>query len=1227
MSSDDDEFEKFLQGDSDDEQTALSKTKKKAAKKGSSNEDVQRPTMLLVEVKAPIVSLDDSADPYNFDMNPPAMSDDSDEDEKPRTKKEKKKVKEKEAPKKVSLEDRMAEILKRNGSALAETFAKPMVDEPAPAPVEIIKEAPKEEEDGEMKDEDALSDKSDSYSDSLGMESADFEVGGYSKKTTATKNEASIATGGTKQASDKEVSVLEGIFTLNTSILEQAPPSTDRFRYASTEGSLVDHESDYDDFECTTAEPGLEAAPSRTPVPLAPEASSAPLSATTPTPFKSEFEKMKELFSLPADDEEVDNDAYGDDNFDEENETPQKPTVASTMTAQNAIDMYDDDEFEESGQPPPSPPPPPPPQTEMTISLAPLSPGPPPPPPDSEYPNVPPLDLRRGDKIEKSKQEAIDVKIASILDMEKSATSFLDEPFEFKYDLRAKVETIHEPIEDEPRHSATATEEALPPPAVEAKDASPTSTELDARSETGAKQILQPLQVINAKVPQLLSSTRIENPNRVDDVPRNTSDKEMSTPGIVIQRTNSADFNIDRGGTGGEKAGNPIVTKFNSLQDQLNRSSFTRPEVVDSVSHAYERDKYLIRAFSNKENEMKLQLQAAQREILSLRHQVEALSTEHEVHTLSDARLLGKYVHPLGGVQMTNQAWDDMRKEIETQEALIQGYQVENERLMHQLKEVRRDLQYDVHLNNQELQATIKELRHQLETNPPPVASRHLEAQLRAESRVMALEEELYRVREDRAVKERELKFELDKMKKAKIDLECRVAGVHMDTLHKENEAFESQKAQSEAKFQEYERQIQSLQAKLDWYIQNQRFIDEQEATIKQQQKTISDLKGQLESQPKRTPNKLHRAPADIRRIQALESQLRDMETAMRKRHPDSLVNLILASKPTSDELEANKQSQQEIQTLKDHILEMEQSHELKLTKFRQQHERIVQQLREANRPKSQPETTDVARLRLYYQNKVKDLEQKLDLKGRVGDPGKSQRAEQESRIDQLNQTIEELSKQHKEREANLELQLRASEHARRLLIDASNASSQNVEPGEPHAVEPSPVPKQLPTIVSAPDAKLEQQVSQLQQTLNDLKEAHNKSMLESKELWQEEILHLSEKLSKAHEENQKYAEVAARVPRLEENIQSLTSRLQIPNTPSMLQYQSLEMQIQTLTQKHALREAELKVLLQQATQSSKVEVMQLQQRHERAMAKKNAEIASFQLQLDEMLTEMKQLR
>ncbi|RHY33885.1 hypothetical protein DYB32_003272 [Aphanomyces invadans] len=701
--------------------------------------------------------------------------------------------------------------------------------------------------------------------------------------------------------------------------------------------------------------------------------------------------------------------------------------------------------------------------------------------------------------------------------------SFLDESFEFKYDLRTKVETILAPPDDD--------EPPPPPPPLQQQQQ---NTTVASSNHAMAQVVQEPKSNVpstttdpvstSMHVAQQLEATPLTEPHPlVNPTARQpaAAPSPISPPHDSVVLSQSSALHppsIHRDGS--DSKVNAIAAKFHALQDQLNRSTLGPPATVagsidTSLAQAFERDKYILRAFSTKENEMKLQLQAAEREILSLRHQIEALATEQQVHTLSDARLLGKYVQPSGGVHMTDQAWEAMRKDIEVRSTSTHS-------------------------------------------STAAASSHQLAAQLRADAQILALEEELHQARKDHARRERELKFELDQVKKAKVDLECRVGGVHMDTLHKENEAYDALKQQLNAKLDEAHAQIESLQAKVEWYVQNQRFIDGQDELVKQLRSTIAALQEQL-------------ADKNSRPSAALEAQLKEMHTAMRKRHPDSLVNLILASKPTADEIQAKEQHDQQLQQLRDQLAEMEKQHEVKLTKFRQQHERVVQQLRDEAVAKvpAADNSSDVAKVRLYYQTKIKVFVEPLDVRSSTAPP-------------------------------------------------ASPAPQQE---------QPAPTAVQTARIVEleARNAHLEADLAQVQTAMAALSEAHKVNLQQTKDMWQEELLHLSEKLSNAQAECHRFAQVAAQVPVLEEHVQALQAKLDIPNTPSMLQYQALEMQIHTLTQKYAIRETELQVLLQHATHSSQVEIMHMQQRHERAMALKCAEIATFQGQMLEELRRLQQ--
>ncbi|RQM21994.1 hypothetical protein B5M09_011351, partial [Aphanomyces astaci] len=334
---------------------------------------------------------------------------------------------------------------------------------------------------------------------------------------------------------------------------------------------------------------------------------------------------------------------------------------------------------------------------------------------------------------------------------------------------------------------------------------------------------------------------------------------------------------------------NEIAAKFHSLQTTLNQSNAS---VHTTDTHA-SIDKYHLRTpYSTKENQIKLQLQAAQREILALRHQL--ATSDQDVHTLSQARS-HVVTSTSGGVHMTSQAWDALRKDMD----------------------VRR------------------------------------------------------------------------------------------------------------------------------------RFIDDQDELVKQLQHSNEQLKEQLHhlmSTNKAKSRRPSSSTTDKRRIQTLEAQLKDMHVAMQKRHPDSLVNLILASKP--DDVVA--QLERQIQQLHDQRLEIEAQHEVKLTRFRQQHERVVQQLRQ------------------------------------------------------------QLEKQHMERELALQRQLDDSENARRQLIHAFNLGN-TTHPQGSNTTHPqgsnTTHPQDISAQVREKEAK-DDQAHVAKAAMDALKDAHNAQMQQAKDIWHEELLH-----------------------------------------------------------------------------------------------------------------------
>ncbi|KAG6609242.1 uncharacterized protein IUM83_00942 [Phytophthora cinnamomi] len=699
-------------------------------------------------------------------------------------------------------------------------------------------------------------------------------------------------------------------------------------------------------------------------------------------------------------------------------------------------------------------------------------------------------------------------------------------------------------------------------------------------------------------------------------------------------------------------------------------------------------------------------------------------------------------------------AYSKLQKEIKTQDNLIAAFQKENERLMQQLKQVRQDVQYDVHEANEELRRQIKKLQDQAGEAATIGAGGDItskaqyrvavEARLEAEAHALALQEELAAVRLSYQQKLNEVTLELDRVKKAKVELECRYEGVDLTQVAQEaKHARELQNALDLSK-KEHAHALSALQKKLDWYVENQRLLDDQDDELRRLRRQVTAQSSEpaagtpsKEERPNPkaggpSPARSHRrSPNDIRRIQELESRLVELEEAMRRRHPDSLANLILASRRADEESKTRALEHDYEDKLAALSRELEQAHEAsetKLASFRQQQEKLLlqyrrkikeqeKQLKQLSKvplshrptPKDSAGTSDaeLAKVRRFYTDKIKELERKWEAKYRslrkqqysglssnqqvqdgltYADSSlvianlQRQIREQELELKQEKARVEQLEAESQlaysrsedspttngiqskpmqqdkqqeleERIADLKGQLEDSESARARLAQTLTtvktlglARVLNSETTST-ATETSPV---IEPIVSK---QTEAELSQLRQDLDLARESLSTERTASTEKigrLEKQIAEQSEKNTlleaqlagtqremqsfqtlalEAERHNRALEAQARRVPELEEEVLSLRRELELPRTPSMVQYRSLELKVATLEQKHKLREAELKVVLDRALTSTHLEQLSRERAHRAAIAAKNAEIASFKRQLEEILDELAQLQ
>ncbi|KUF94464.1 T-complex protein 1 subunit epsilon [Phytophthora nicotianae] len=790
----------------------------------------------------------------------------------------------------------------------------------------------------------------------------------------------------------------------------------------------------------------------------------------------------------------------------------------------------------------------------------------------------------------------------------------------------------------------------------------------------------------------------------------------------------------------------PIAISFDA--GLLTEDDDTQREIDEYVrsSQILRQEKRVVaqRASLARENGLVLRLQQAQRQILQLKEHIQATASETsqpgrdslntskaQADKLDSEDILaarGESSH-----NISQAAYRKLQQEIKTQDNLIAAFQKENERLMGQLKQVRQDVHYDVHKANEELRRQVKKLQDQLgevatlggggDLTSKAQYRVAVEGRLEAEAHAMALQEELAGVRLSYQQKLNEITLELDRVKKAKVELECRYEGVDLTQVAQEAQHAQQLQSELELSKKEHSHALAALQKKLDWYVENQRLLDHQDEELRR-------LRRQVASQPPDpTPSKdqkVHASPArshrrssmDIRRIQELESRLAELEEAMRRRHPDSLANLILASRRADAESKTRALEQDYQEKLAALSRELEQAHEsneTKLASFRQQQEKLLLQYKRkikelekqlkqlskaplSHRPTSKDSVTseaELTKIRRFYTDKIKELERKWEAKYRSlrkqqysGLSSNQQEGltyagstvvianlqrqirEQELELKQEKAKVEQLEaeiqlantpddssavKDDKQKEledqvADLKAQLEDSESARARLAQtlttvqtlglARALNSQPTSVTKSSIVSESAVSKQI----EAELAQLKHDLDATREILNSERETATKEIdrlkqqvaeyieknaaLEAQLAGNQREMQSLEKLAlEAERHNRSLEAQAQRVPDLEEEVLALRRELQLPHTPSMVQYRSLELQVATLEQKHKLREAELKVVLDRALTSTHLEQLSRERAHQASIAAKNAEIASFKLQLEEILDELAQLQ
>ncbi|XP_010225630.1 PREDICTED: centrosomal protein of 162 kDa, partial [Tinamus guttatus] len=263
-----------------------------------------------------------------------------------------------------------------------------------------------------------------------------------------------------------------------------------------------------------------------------------------------------------------------------------------------------------------------------------------------------------------------------------------------------------------------------------------------------------------------------------------------------------------------------------------------------------------------------------------------------------------RWIHGTATVPVTEEKLTQIKKEIEDQEVIIQGYQQENEKLYKQMKELQIQNKKNEEQMFKENQCLMSEL----------IALREKVNMTNTQPRVMQVPEPARNqsftelISELRAAQKEETKLheEIKRLKQEKQALEVDLGQAKKERdLAKVQIASTSGEKSYELKIMEdsYKQEIAHLKRRLQWYAENQDLLDKDAARLKDAKEEIEKLKLEVEKlrteagdQCVQQKKRLRDRAADAKRIQDLERQIKEMEGILKRRYPNSLPALIYAA-------------------------------------------------------------------------------------------------------------------------------------------------------------------------------------------------------------------------------------------------------------------------------------------------------------------------------------------
>lgn len=348
---------------------------------------------------------------------------------------------------------------------------------------------------------------------------------------------------------------------------------------------------------------------------------------------------------------------------------------------------------------------------------------------------------------------------------------------------------------------------------------------------------------------------------------------------------------------------------------------------------------------------------------------------------------------------VTRDEMRSMERLVGEQETMICAYQKENEKMCRDL----RDARARVH----ELEALLEEYAsgnaataNGAGTGSAGAAVSPGRQQINDADAMQALRLQLQQVQREANERELDLKHELDRLRQSKRVADAKFAGIDVPALQREGERLQEVQQELDQAREKHQEEVAALHKQLAWYVENQEIIDKSDKLVATQREKIEQLEAELERRQGKSKGKgaksSTKAPStkvssgistrtDTARIKELEGQVgtlkAELEEVLRKKHPNSIPQLIRAARPPMEEHAAHAYMSTKIKTLESTLEQKEEEHAKRLRVLRQgfervkaQHEQRLSQLEvELDAKTKKLELSEKPHLR------VKELERQLD--------------------------------------------------------------------------------------------------------------------------------------------------------------------------------------------------------------------------------------------------------